>query len=180
MLGLDQHLPVSGVEAPGDLARELHVLALVVAHRHLVGLVEKDVGGLEHGVQEKARAHQLLLARRLVLELVHASELPVGGDRAQQPAELGVLVDVGLAKQDAALGIQPAGHQHGRGVEHVAGQRAGVVADAGGVQVDHAIDRRIRPLLPVQIAAHGADVVAEVLAARRLYAAEDSHERESM
>ena len=40
-------------------------------------------------------------------------------------------MDVGLAKQDAALGIQPAGHQHGRGVEHVAGQRAGVTTLAG-------------------------------------------------
>ena len=61
-LGLDEHLAVGGVEAARDLARELEVLALVLAHRHLVGLVEQDVGRLEHRVEEQARAHELLLA----------------------------------------------------------------------------------------------------------------------
>ena len=81
VLRLHEHLAVGGVEAPRDLARELDVLALVVAHRHLVGLVEQDVGRLEHRVEEQAGAHELLLARRLVLELVHALEVAVGRDR---------------------------------------------------------------------------------------------------
>ena len=82
---------------------------------------------------------------------------------------------VGLAEQDAALRVEPGGHQHRRRVEHVAGQRAGVVGDARGVQVDDAVDRRVAALLALEVAADGADVVAEVLAAGGLDAAEDAH-----
>ena len=104
--GLDKQFPVGGVEASRDLAGELDVLALVVLDRHLVGVVEQDVRRLQHRIEEQARAHELLLARRLVLELVHAKQVAVRGDRAEQPAELRVLADVGLAKEDAALGVE--------------------------------------------------------------------------
>ena len=116
-----------------------------------------------------------LLARRLVLELRHPLEVAVGRDGRQQPAQLGVLAHVGLAEQDAALGIEPGGHQHRRRVEHVAGQRLRVVGDARGVQVDDAVDRRIAALLALEVAPDRADVVAEVLAPGRLDAAEDAH-----
>ena len=43
------------VEPDRDVARELDVLALVVADRDLVGVVEEDVGGHEHRVVEQAR-----------------------------------------------------------------------------------------------------------------------------
>ena len=36
------------VEPDGQLAGQLEVLALVVADRHPLGVVEEDVGGLEH------------------------------------------------------------------------------------------------------------------------------------
>src|SRR5919108_701225 len=75
---LDEHVRIARVEAPRDLTRQLDVLALVFPYRHLVGLVEQDVGGLEHRVEEQAGAHELLLARRLVLELVHALQVAVG------------------------------------------------------------------------------------------------------
>src|SRR5919108_3378638 len=172
---LDEHVRIARVEAPRDLTRQLDVLALVFPYRHLVGLVEQDVGGLEHWVEEQAGAHELLLARRLVLELVHALQVAVGGDRAQQPGQLRVLVKVGLAEEDAASGIEPGGDHHGRGVEHVLRQGLGVVGDARGVQVDDAVDRRIAAFLTGQVAPDRADVVAHVLAARGLDAAEDAH-----
>ena len=44
-LGDDEGLAVTVVEANRDVPGELEVLALVVADRHLVGVVEEDVGG---------------------------------------------------------------------------------------------------------------------------------------
>ena len=114
-----ERLPEPIVEALRDVARKLEVLALVVAHRHLVGLVEQDVGGLEHRVEEDPGGDELALARRLVLELGHAVQVAVGGHSAEQPGELGVLVHVGLAEQDATLGVEPGGHEDRGGVEHV-------------------------------------------------------------
>ena len=46
-LGHHEGLAVAVVEALGDVAGELEVLALVVAHRDLVGVVQEDVGGHE-------------------------------------------------------------------------------------------------------------------------------------
>ena len=45
--------PEPGVEPLREVPGELQVLALVLAHRHPVGLVEQDVGGLQHRVGEQ-------------------------------------------------------------------------------------------------------------------------------
>ena len=66
------------VEADRDVARELDVLALVVADGHLVGVVEEDVGGHQHRVVEQPDAHRLL-ALGLLLELRHAPQLAERG-----------------------------------------------------------------------------------------------------
>ena len=55
------------------------------------------------------------------------------------------------------------------------GQRLGVVGHARGVQVDDAVDRRVGPVLALHVLRDRAEVVAEVLAAGRLDAAEDAH-----
>ena len=52
-LGQPQRLAEAAVEALGDVAGELEVLALVVAHRNPVGVVEQDVGRLQHRVGEE-------------------------------------------------------------------------------------------------------------------------------
>ena len=107
MLGLDENpFPKPLIEAPRDLAHELDVLALVVADGDLVGAIREHIGGLEHRIEEQCRRDELALFCGLVLELGHPVEVPVGGDRREEPAELGVLVDVGLPKEDAALGIE--------------------------------------------------------------------------
>ena len=101
------------------------------------------------------------------------------GDRRQQPGELGVLAHVGLAEEDAALGIEPGGEQdRGRVVEALA-QLGRVVGDRDRVQVDDAVDRlaalALGALLALDVLADRPDVVAEVLAPGRLDAAEDPH-----
>ena len=82
------------------------MLALVLPDRYLLGPVGEDVGCLEHRVEEQAGRDQLPLPGRLLLELVHPVEVTVGTDGREQPAELGVLVDVGLPEQDAPIRLQ--------------------------------------------------------------------------
>ena len=74
VLGHDERVAVAAVEALGDVAGQLEVLALVVADRHLVGVVEEDVGGLERRVGEQPGRHELGPVG-LVLELRHAPQL---------------------------------------------------------------------------------------------------------
>ena len=71
------------------------------------------------------------------------------------------------------------GQEHRRRVEHVARERGGVVGDRDRVQVDDAVDR-LAAILPDDVLADRSDVVAEVLAPRRLDAAEDPHRPERM
>ncbi len=106
--GNDQRLAEASVEALSDVAHQLDVLALVLADRHLVGPVGEHVGGLQHGIEEQPGGHQVALRAGLVLELGHPVQLAERGHARQQPAQLGVLVHVALAEEDAALGSSPA------------------------------------------------------------------------
>jgi hypothetical protein len=65
------------------------VLHLVLAHRHGVGAVEQDVGGLQHRVGEHAHGHALL-PRRLVLVLRLPLQLAERRDRVEDPGQLGM------------------------------------------------------------------------------------------
>ena len=56
-LGRDEQLDVEvGVELDRDVARQLDMLLLVLADRHVGRLVEQDVGRLEHRIGEQADA----------------------------------------------------------------------------------------------------------------------------
>src|SRR5215218_5525638 len=175
VLGHDQRLPEALVETARDVAHQLEVLALVLSHRHLVRAVGQHVGGLQHGVHQQARGDELALRDRLVAELVHAVELAERGDRAQQPRQLRVLVYVTLAEQDAAIRVQPGGDQRGGRVVDALAQPGRVVLDCDRVEVDDAVDRRVRPVLALDVLDDRPDVVAEVLATGRLDPGEDDH-----
>jgi len=97
VLGNDQHVLAvaeAGVEAPGDVAHQLEVLPLVLAHGHLLGAVGEHVGGLQDGVQQQPGRDELALRQRLVAELVHPLQPAELGDAAQEPRQLGVLAHV--------------------------------------------------------------------------------------
>src|SRR5215217_2393610 len=81
-LGQHEGLAEARVEPLGDVARQLQVLALVVADRDLVRLVEQDVAGHQDGVGEQRGADEVLLVD-LVLELRHPTQLAVARDRAE-------------------------------------------------------------------------------------------------
>ena len=107
-LGHDEGVAVAAVEALGDVAGELEVLALVVAHRHLVGVVEEDVGGHERRVGEQPGRDELGLVG-LVLELGHALQLAEGGRALHQPAPARCARDVALHEQRADVGVEAGG-----------------------------------------------------------------------
>jgi len=167
------------VEALGDVAHEFQVLALVLPDRHLAGAVGEHVGGLQHRVEEQARGDQLTLGERLVAELMHAVQLAERGDRREQPAQLGVLLHVALAEQDALLRVQARRDQRRERVVDAVAQLGRVVGDGDRVQIDDAVEALVTgrrcALLALDVLADRADVVAEVLAAGGLDPAEDAH-----
>ncbi len=54
---------VEVIEAARDLARELDVRHLILAHRHLVGAVDQDVGRLQQRIAEETVGGQILVGR---------------------------------------------------------------------------------------------------------------------
>jgi len=158
----DQRVAEACVEALGDVAHQLDVLALVLADRDLVGAVREHVGGLEHWVEEEPGGDQLALVAGLLPELVHAVELAVGRDGAQQPAQARCARARRTGEEDAALRIEAGREQQRRRVVDALAQLARVVADGGRVQVDDAVDR-LAAVLPGDVLDDRPEVVAEVL-----------------
>ena len=130
-LGDGEGLPVAVVEPDRDLARQLQVLALVVAHRHRRRVVEEDVGRHEDRVGEEPDPDRLL-ALALVLELGHAPQLAHRRGALEQPGQPGVLGHVALDEQGAAVGVEPDGEQVEGRIERVGpdGRRVDVEVSA--------------------------------------------------
>ena len=161
-----ERLAEARVEALGEVARELEVLALIVADRDEIGLVEQDVARHQDRIREQARRDELLLVA-LLLELGHPAELAVARDGREQPGRLGVRGDVALREDRRALRIEARGDQHREQVVGRAAERLRVVLDRDRVQVDDA-EERLAALLRRRVLTEAADQVAEVLVARRL------------
>jgi hypothetical protein len=138
------------------------MLALVLPHRHPVGLVDEDVGGLQDRVVEVAGGQPALAPDlRLGLELGHAAQLAEGRQMVEQPGQLRVLGHVGLDEQRAHLGVQAAGEQHGRHLEGPVGHLPVIVGQGDGVQVDHEV-QRVEVVLHLHPLPERPDVVPEV------------------
>ena len=105
------------------------MLALVVADRDDVGLVEQDVARHQHRVGEEAGGDELVPVG-LVLELRHPAELAEARDRAEQPGRLGVRGHVALREDGRALGVEAGREQDRREVERLLAEVVGVVLDA--------------------------------------------------
>ena len=176
-LGHLEGLAEARVEALRDVPRELEVLALVVADRDDVGLVEQDVPGHQHRVREEAGGDELAPVR-LVLELRHPAELAEARDRAEQPGRLRVRGHVALREDGRAARVEPRREQHRGKVERPLVEVGDVVLDRDRVQVDDA-EEALAELLRRRVLAEAADQVAEVLVAGGLDAGEHAHRGES-
>ena len=170
-LRLRERLAEARVEPAHDLARQLQVLALILADGNARRAVEQDVRGLQHRIREQAGVDVVGMMLGLVLELRHPLELAVRRHRRQHPRQLGVLGHRRLHEQRRAIGIDAAG-------EHVDRHRARARRHLGRlvrlrdrVVVDDAVEAAVLPLQRDPVP-DGAEVIAEVQLARRLDAGE--------
>jgi hypothetical protein len=77
------------VEAAGEVAGELEMLALVLPDRDVLRPVEQDVGRLQDRVGEQPDGGALgTTLDRLVLELGHPAGLTEAGQAVEDPGEL--------------------------------------------------------------------------------------------
>ena len=139
------------------------MLALVLADRHPVGLVEQDVRGLQHRVGEQPDGGPVgAVPGRLVLELGHPARLAEPGDAAQHPLPAARARAPGTART-RCTGPGPARARAAarRRCRVRGGEQLRVVLDGDRVQVRDEVERVVVVLqghpLPQR-----AEVVAEV------------------
>ena len=109
--GQHEGLAVAVVESLGYVSGEFNVLTLVGAYRHIVGVIEQDIGRLQRRIGEQTSGDELL-AVGFVLELRHSGEFPERRGAFEQPGAFGVFVQMALHEQGADIGVQPGGYQH--------------------------------------------------------------------
>ena len=157
------------VELLRDVARELEVLLLVLADRHMGGAIDQNVGGHQGRIGVEPDRGVLAVLAGLLLELGHAVEPAEPRDAVEDPGELGVLGDLALVEDDVLLRIDAAGDEGGGHLADRLRQLGRVLPDRDGVQVDDAIDAVVG-LLQLDELHDRAEIVAEMQVAGRLHA----------
>jgi len=158
------------IEPEGGIAGDLDVLALVVADRDLIGVVEQDVGGLQSGVGEEPAADEVLLAfGRLVLELCHPRQLAKTDGALHDPAQLVVLGHMALDEHSCDFWVEAHCEEHGGQLNRSLTDDPWFVGHGERMQVDDAVER-IVAMLSSDPGLQRTEVVPEVDITRRLHA----------
>ncbi len=161
------------IEFLGDVAGQLQMLLLVLAHRHMGRLIGQDVGRHQAGIDHQPGRGVLAVLAGLVLELGHAVQPADPGDAIENPGELGMLGDLALVEDDAGLGIDPRREIAGGHAPRVLAQLRGIVRHGDRVHVDHAEDG-LEVFLHADPVADRAEIIAEMGNAGRLNAGKDA------
>ncbi|CZW17140.1 Uncharacterised protein [Enterobacter hormaechei] len=135
-----EHVTVKRIEALGNIAAQLQVLLLVFTHRHLVGLVQQNVGRHQHRIIKQTGVDILRVARRLILELGHAAQLAEIGVAVQRPAQLRVLWHVRLNENGALLWIDTARQVQRQRIERCFAQLLGILTRGDSMQIHDAVN----------------------------------------
>ncbi len=170
--GHHERFAVQRIESLRDVARQLQMLRLIVAHRHDRGLVQQNIGGHQHRVLQQPVA-DCLLALRLGLVLRHALQPSDRGHARQHPRELGVRRNRRLHHQRRMLRIDADREQHARQLLDLRPQLTGLLVKRDRVQVYDAIDA-IVVVLDFGPVLQRPEIIADVRAAGGLNAGEDS------
>ena len=147
------------------------MLALVVADRDEVGLVEQDVARHQHGIREE-RSRDELVRRGLLLELRHAAELPAARDRRGSHAASAWAVTWLWQKTVERSAPSPVAKRSAARSRVELRSSSGSYSTLERAQVDDA-EEAVARLLGRRVLAEAAAPVAERLSARRLDAGED-------
>jgi len=105
--------------------------------------------------------------------LGHAIEPTEARNAVEDPGKLGVLGDLALVEQNAAFRVEARGDIGSRHLADGRSQLIGILPYGDRVHIDHAVDALVR-LLQLDPLEHGAEIIAQVQAARRLHARKDS------
>ena len=123
------------------------MLALVFTHGNDLGIVEKNVCGLQNRIGEEPNARRVrALFRRFVLELRHSRRFAEAGDRVEHPGELRVGGHVALHKERRVFGVDTRSNVLSRRAPRVLSKLRGILRNGDRVKVDDAEHRIVRGL----------------------------------
>jgi segregation and condensation protein A len=162
--GLRNHEGVTEtvVEAKSSVASDLDVLALILADRNVIGVVQEDVCGLQRRIGEEPAADEVLLALGgLVFELGHTGELAVAHGALHNPAELIVFGYVALGEDGCHVGVEANSEEHRGGTQGRGTNLARLVSDRQGMEINDSVER-IGTVLTRDPVTQRSEVVAKV------------------
>ena len=162
------------VEALREIPAQFDVLALILAHRDEVRVVEKNVRSHEHRIGEDAGVDPLAPLRLApCFELGHPVEPAHRCERLEDPAQLRVSGDVRLYEDLAPGWVETARDIHSRQLQGQRAQTRWIGVTRQCVQVDDAEVVLVAVLIPGPVAQR-TEVVADVKPEVRLDAAQDA------
>ena len=115
------------------------MLALIVADRNAVRVVQENVGGHERRIGEQSGGHEIGVVA-LVLELRHASQFTECGGAFEDPRKFRMFGDMALDEQGGLRRIDSDGEQQLGQFEGAGPEFGRVLGDGQGVQIDHTED----------------------------------------
>ena len=127
------------------------MLLLILPHRDIIRLVEENIRRHKSGIGKKAAVDVILIFGGLILELGHTAELTEHGVAVENPAQLGMLVNMGLNEEGILFRIQATGDVLGQLLQCPPAQCRRVLTDSNRVHIRHKIVtvKRLGPLRPV-------------------------------
>ena len=170
--GHHESFAVHGIEALRDVARQLQVLRLIVAHRHDSGLVQQNVGCHQHRILQQSVADGFLRGGlRFVLR--HALQPAHRRYAGQHPGELGVFRHRRLRDDRGLFRIDADSQEQRRGLDDFRSQLGRILIHRDGVQIHDSPDTLVIAL-DFHPVFQGSQVVANMQIAGWLHSREDA------
>ena len=166
------------VHFDGDVAGDLDVLLLILAHRDDIAVVHQNIRRHEHGIGEEA-VRGMKAAGDLVLVAVAALQQAHGRDGAENPGKLAVLRHITLAEEDAFRRIKAAGEEIDGEFADVLAQPVAILHGGEGMVVGDEVVG-VALMLQLERRLHHAEVIADVKSAAGLKAGKDAHKAADM
>ena len=155
------------VELLRDVARELKVLLLILADRHMRGAIDENVGRHQRRIGVEADRRILAVLARLLLELRHPIEPAQPRHAVEYPGEFGVLRHLALIEHDVFFRVDAAGEERRGDLTDGTRKLGRVLPGCDRMQIDDAIDAVVA-VLQFGKALDGAEVIAKMQVAGRL------------